>query len=207
MQPVTSAPKYVDELFLLFRNKGLELTMGEIADGLHLSRKTLYNLFGSRRGMIEAVMERFISELERKIEKSRAAGDDAISGLLKCSGVIEREMGRLRYPFVRDLLKEYKDIFTVSLLSGCYGKILKENLLYGMKCDLYRKVEDVESLLLFFISNLDYLYSSGRIERYYKRLGYLHAELVKFYLYSIVNDQSRILLDAYLKNSWICLRI
>lgn len=207
MQPVTSASKYRDELFLLFRNKGLKLTMEEIADGLHLSRKTLYNLFGSRRGMIGAVMERFISELERKAAKSRLAGDNAISELLKCSGVIERELERLRYPFVRDLLKEYKDIFTVSLLSGYYSGILKENLLYGMKCDLYRKVEDVESVLLFFISNLDYLYSSERIERYYKRLGHLHAELIEFYLYSIVNDKSRILLDAYLKNSWVCLRI
>ena len=60
MPEVISAPKYTDELLQLFREKGLALTMDEIAARLHLSKKTLYNIFTSKRGMVKAVMERFL---------------------------------------------------------------------------------------------------------------------------------------------------
>ena len=57
MPEVISAPKYTDELLQLFREKGLALTMDEIAARLHLSKKTLYNIFTSKRGMVKAVRQ------------------------------------------------------------------------------------------------------------------------------------------------------
>ena len=81
MPEVISAPKYTDELLQLFREKGLALTMDEIAARLHLSKKTLYNIFTSKRGMVKAVMEVFFADVKRKMEKSRGAGDDAIGEL------------------------------------------------------------------------------------------------------------------------------
>ena len=179
MPEVISAPKYTDELLQLFREKGLALTMDEIAARLHLSKKTLYNIFTSKRGMVKAVMEVFFADVKRKMEKSRGAGDDAIGELLKSGAILQRELSRLRYPFIRDMLKN--------------------NLLYGMKCNLYSIVADADVVLSFFTSNMDSIYSSALIDDYFNRLESIHSELMEFYLYSIVNDQSRILLESYLK--------
>lgn len=199
MPEVISAPKYTDELLQLFREKGLALTMDEIAARLHLSKKTLYNIFTSKRGMVKAVMEAFFADVKRKMEKSRGAGDDAIGELLKSGAILQRELSRLRYPFIRDMLKYYKDLLTFSDPSGLCYQMLKNNLLYGMKCNLYRKVADADVVLSFFTSNLDSIYSSAKIDDYFNRLESIHSELMEFYLYSIVNDQSRILLESYLK--------
>ena len=47
MSRVSSKDRYVSQVYVLFRQKGLKMTMEEIADDLKLTKKTLYNNFNS----------------------------------------------------------------------------------------------------------------------------------------------------------------
>lgn len=57
MSRVSSKDRYVSQVYVLFRQKGLKMTMEEIADDLKLTKKTLYNNFNSKEELMRTVMQ------------------------------------------------------------------------------------------------------------------------------------------------------
>ena len=64
MPRLSSKDKYIRQIFNLYIEKGLYLNMEEIADDLHITKKTLYNNFESKEEMISTVVEHFFFALE-----------------------------------------------------------------------------------------------------------------------------------------------
>lgn len=199
MQEAAPEKKYVRELFQLFVERGMEMTVEQVAERLHVTKKTLYNHFESKRAMADSVIRYFVAGVERKIAVSRRPGDDAIVQLLRASRIVPREIARLKFAFLNGILGQYKEFFTFSDPEGFYYRMVRENLLLGMKSGLYRKDADIGALLLSHTAVLDYIYDRNNIARYYNRAGGYFAEFVKAYLFSVVNDENRKLLSSYLE--------
>lgn len=199
MQETAPEKKYVGELFQLFVERGMELTMEQVAERLHVTKKTLYNHFESKRVMADSVISHFVAGLERKITVSFRPDDDAIMRLLKAGRIVPREIARLKFAFLNGILGHYKEFFTFSDPSGFYYRMVRDNLLLGMKNGLYRKDADMSALLLSHTAVLDYMYDRDNIARYYNHTRRYFAEFVKVYLFSVVNDDNRKLLSSYLE--------
>ena len=67
MSRVNSREKYIEELFSLFKKTGLNLTMDEIAKGINLTKKTLYNNFSGKDELMRLVMQHVIGDIEFQI--------------------------------------------------------------------------------------------------------------------------------------------
>ncbi|MBP1671334.1 MAG: TetR Family Transcriptional Regulator, partial [Bacteroidetes bacterium] len=64
MSRVSSKDRYVSQVYVLFRQKGLKMTMEEIADDLKLTKKTLYNNFNSKEELMRTVMQFVLGDIE-----------------------------------------------------------------------------------------------------------------------------------------------
>ncbi len=67
MSRVSSKERYVTQLYKLFRKKGLQLSMDQIARELKLTKKTLYNNFDSKEVLMRTVMQHVLGEIEFKM--------------------------------------------------------------------------------------------------------------------------------------------
>lgn len=60
----------------LFRNRGLAVPLEEVAEAAKVSKATIFNRFGGRIGLIEAVIEEIVAaELLRIIDRTRSIED------------------------------------------------------------------------------------------------------------------------------------
>ncbi len=198
MPRLSSKGKYIAEVFELYKKKGLNLSMEQIADELHITKKTLYNNFASKEEMLLTVVDHFFFTLENKILESTKNSNNAIEAMLVISGTISSEIDKLGSILLDDLSNENMDVFAHSNRSSFYSKVIMENLERGIGENLYRKNIDKEYATLFYTSAIELFYKKGNSYRHIKNSGVFHSELVKNHLYSVVNTDCRMILESYL---------
>ncbi len=198
MPRLSSKDKYIKAVFELYKRKGLSLSMEQIADELHVTKKTLYNNFSSKEEMLLTVVDHFFFALENKIFESTKNSKNAIEVMLVISDTIRSEIDKLGSVLFDDLSNENTDVFAHSNRSSFYSKVIMENLHRGIEENLYRKNIDIEYTTLFYTSAIELFYKNGNSYRHIKNSGVFHSELVKNHLYSVVNTDCRKILESYL---------
>lgn len=201
MPRVSSKEKYIIQAYELFRKEGLRLNMEQVASGLHLTKKTLYNNFDSKEDLIKTAVGYFFSELEKKINESMKSSRNAIEALFLITSVVRDEIDQLGVELIKDMsqyMSERKLLNHTNRMSF-YSKIIRENLLRGIKEQLYRADLNIEYTTLFYTSAIErfYKWDDGSY-KFIKDSYTFHSELVKHHLYSVVSNSGRIILESYL---------
>ena len=198
----SSKDKYIVQAFELFKRKGLSLNMEQIAQGLGLTKKTLYNNFGSKQELISAAKDHFFMELEQRIAARFKDSANAIEALIGISSVIHAEIGRLGALLLEDVsnYRSNSGIFNFTNRTGFYSAVIRDNLQRGIREGLYRKDVDVDYATLFYTAAIDRFYHWDGSFRYLddSLTPHYHDELVKHHLYAVVNDAGRKILENYL---------
>lgn len=60
----------IQEAINLYRIKGLSLTMNDIAQSLHIAKKTIYKYFDSKESLLQGVVEYGFALIQQKKDKS-----------------------------------------------------------------------------------------------------------------------------------------
>lgn len=199
MPRVNLKEKYISESFALFKTKGIRMNMEEIAIGLGLTKKTLYNNFDSKEDLIRTVINYFFEGIENKINYSLENSDNAIDALFKISNDIKDEIDAIGLDVINDM-SHYKA--KIQLLDhtnrmSFYSKIIRDNLQRGINEGLYRTDLNIEYTTLFYTCAIEKFY---KWEGKYKYLGdsnVFHTQLVKHHLNSVVNAKGREILSSY----------
>jgi len=199
MPRLSSKDKYIREILNLYKEKGLRLNMEQIADELHITKKTLYNNFENKEDMITTVVDHFFFDLERKILTSVEESENAIDSLIKIVEIIRFEIDKLGPSLIDDISKESINMFDHSNRSSFYSKVIKENLLRGISEGLYRHNVDPEYSTIFYTSAIELFYKKGHTQRFIRNSSKYHSELVKYHLYSIIRADKIDILESYLK--------
>ena len=109
--------KVIDEAITYFNEKGLKFTIDELVEGMHISKKTVYKLFGNKVELLKDVVDYVFEQIEEK-EKEIIADDSldllekitlVISCLPdKCTGIDFGKVYQLKskYPEVYDYIIE-----------------------------------------------------------------------------------------------------
>lgn len=200
MPRLSSKDKYIREILNLYKEKGLRLNMEQIADELHITKKTLYNNFENKEDMITTVVDHFFFDLERKILTSVEESENAIDSLIKIVEIIRFEIDKLGPSLIDDISKESINMFDHSNnRSSFYSKVIKENLSRGISEGLYRHNVDPEYSTIFYTSAIEFFYKKGHTQRFIRNSSKYHSELVKHHLYSIIRADKIDILESYLK--------
>jgi len=208
MARYNSKEKYLQMIYDLFRRRGLNLTMVDIAEELKLTKKTLYNNFNNKEELIMTVAHRIFHDVEEQINHSLTKGKNAIEGLYKTSGMMNKillHIGPLLLSDTGKYLPDLKMLDHTNRLSF-NSKIVSENLSRGISEGLYRSDLNEELVVLFFTSSLAKMYAWDGAYIYLKDPYKFHSELIRYHLEAVVNEKGRKILRSYIKgkkNSFI----
>jgi AcrR family transcriptional regulator len=168
MPRLSSKDRYIREVFELYKRRGLNLSMEQIAEELRITKKTLYNNFASKEEMVRTVVDYFFYSLEKKMFESLMNSANAIESMISISNTIRCEIDKLGVLLLNDLTGDNIDLFAHSNRSSFYSKVIRENLQKGMAENLYRKNIDVEYVTLFYTSAIELFYKKSKSNTYIK---------------------------------------
>jgi AcrR family transcriptional regulator len=145
-----------------FRN----VTMDDLAGELGMSKKTLYAHFSGKRDLIEAMLlERFRAiEAEFELITSPPGVEfaEALQRLLAC---MQRRLDAVRPPFLRDIQREYPELFKVidKLRSEMIQRHLGGLLAKGRREGVVRKDVPVHLVMEILLAALHAIVNPNRL--------------------------------------------
>jgi AcrR family transcriptional regulator len=141
--------------------------MDDLANELGMSKKTLYSNFSSKRALLEAALLDKFQDVSADLERATAAASSdflmSLHGLLAC---LQRQMGEIQPPFVRDMRREAPDIFKLvearraELIHRHFGKLLGE----GRKAGVIRKDIPVKLIIETLLGAVQAIVNPQKIE-------------------------------------------
>jgi AcrR family transcriptional regulator len=115
------------------------VTMDDLAEGLGVSKKTLYAHFPGKIEVLEAVLADKFAGVETKLtEISRTYPHDFVTALHELLASMQRELDEIKPPFVRDMRQKAPHVFKTverrraALIERFFGKLFIEGQRTGM---------------------------------------------------------------------------
>ena len=143
-----------EELFMQYGIRSV--SMDDIANNLGMSKKTLYQYFADKDELVDAVVDGHIREIQGDCVDCKKDAKDAIHEIFLMMERIMEEFNNMNPMLLYDLEKfhfkayqrfrEHKDKFLL--------QIIRENLEWGMKEDLYRSDVSVDVISKFRIESM-----------------------------------------------------
>ena len=143
-----------EELFMQYGIRSV--SMDDIANSLGMSKKTLYQYFADKDELVEAVVDRHINEVQGDCINCRTEAKNAIHEIFLTMEHIMEELNNMNPMLLNDLAKfhfkayhrfrEYKDKFLL--------QIIRNNIEWGIKDELYRPDINVDILSKFRIESI-----------------------------------------------------
>ena len=115
------------------------VTMDDLAEGLGMSKKTIYAHFPSKSALLETMLLDKFRCVEQELEAITAeCSADFPTGLHRLLECVQRHTEEIRPPFVRDIQREAPDLFKVvqarrrEVIQRSFSKLLGEGRREGL---------------------------------------------------------------------------
>lgn len=141
---------------VLFLRYGIRsVTMDDVARGLGMSKKTLYQHFTNKKDLLAHIVSEFIAKDTKKVAQILATAQDAIEELVRMAQSATDDLRQLMSPTaLYDLEKYYPELWTQInglMIEGVY-QMVYNNLLRGMREGLYRSEIDADIIAKLYVS-------------------------------------------------------
>jgi AcrR family transcriptional regulator len=154
MEPKERILLKAEELFMQYGIRSV--SMDDIANNLGMSKKTLYQYFADKDELVEGVVDGHINEIEEDCLLCRKDATDAIHEIFITMERIMVEFSNMNPMLLYDLEKfhfkafqrfrQHKDKFLL--------QVIKENIEWGIKDELYRSDVNVDVMSKFRIESM-----------------------------------------------------
>ena len=137
------------ELFMRYGFRSV--TMDEIAGQLGISKKTVYQFFEDKDGLVEAVMQKEMDYMHTECIKRMQESENAIEELFKDTDSMEEVIDSLNPQIIFDLEKFYPTTFEKfkKHKNNFLLEIIKKNLQRGIQEELYRNDLNIDIVARF----------------------------------------------------------
>jgi AcrR family transcriptional regulator len=142
------------------------VTMDDLAEGLGMSKKTIYAHFPSKRALLEAMLlDKFRCVEEELGAITSECAADFPTGLHRLLECVQRHAEEIRPPFVRDIQREAPDLFKVvqarrrEVIQRSFSKLLGE----GRREGLIRSDTPVELLIEILLGAVEAIINPPRL--------------------------------------------
>ena len=142
------------------------VTMDDLAEGLGMSKKTVYAHFPSKTALLEAMLlDKFrCAEEELEVITSECSADFP-TGLHRLLACVQRHTEEIRPPFLRDIQRETPDLFQVvqarrrEVIQRYFSKLLGE----GRREGLIRKDIPVHLIIEILLGAVEAIVNPPRL--------------------------------------------
>lgn len=143
-----------EELFMKFGIRSV--SMDDIANHLGMSKKTLYQYFADKDELVTGVVDRHISKMEGDCSACHADARDAIHEIFITMERIVEQFSNMNPMLLYDMEKFHFRAYQRFLehKNKFIHRIIKENIEWGIKDELYRSDVNVDVLSKYRIESM-----------------------------------------------------
>jgi AcrR family transcriptional regulator len=145
------------------------VTMDDLAEGLGMSKKTIYAHFPSKTALVKAMLLDKFRCVEEELEAIMSeCSADFPTGLHRMLACVQRHTEEIRPPFVRDIQREAPDLFKVvqarrrEVIQRYFSKLLGE----GRREGLIRKDIPVHLIIEILLGALEAIVNPPRLAEF-----------------------------------------
>ena len=175
----------------IFMKYGIRsVSMDDISRELGMSKKTLYQHFLNKSDLVKQVLLFNQEDFERKISNILNENHNAVDDLLYISLIINSHMEEVNLAFTFDLQKYYPDLYREFLdkKRNFASHYLTNNILKGIRENLYRNDLNVELLAKLYVQKIEDLHDPQFYDREKISFGEVFQVMFENHIRGIANE-------------------
>lgn len=185
----------------LFVKYGIRsVTMDDIARHLGISKKTIYRQYEDKTAIIADIMECTICNNKSNCHHTRGVAENAVHEGILMIDFVMNVFKKLNPGVLFDLKKYYPRIYE-KYLQHKEDFLLQttiDHLNRGIQEGLFREDLDVQTIARLRVESIEMMFQREVVQQLNKPLTEIQLEILKHYLYGVVNAKGLKLLTKYL---------
>jgi TetR/AcrR family transcriptional regulator, cholesterol catabolism regulator len=175
----------------IFMKYGIRsVSMDDISRELGMSKKTLYQHFLNKSDLVKQVLHFNQEDFEIKIANILNENHNAVDDLLYISLIINSHMEEVNLAFTFDLQKYYPDLYREFLdkKRNFASHYLTNNILKGIRENLYRNDLNVELLAKLYVQKIEDLHDPQFYDKEKISFGEVFQVMFENHIRGIANE-------------------
>lgn len=199
--PSTTQKNLLDSAHELFLKYGIKsVSMDDIARLLGISKKTIYNLVKSKKGLVHSVVSAHIDKEEQIINDITTDAINALDEIISIARHVQSILKSMKPSLTYDLKKYHPQTWEL-IENGHFNfieKHVQQNLVRGIKEGYYRKELRTDIIPKLFV-NISRVVADGDFTHNTDlSQAEVHESAILYHLNGIVNNNGRAQLQEYL---------
>jgi TetR/AcrR family transcriptional regulator, cholesterol catabolism regulator len=184
----------------LFNRFGIRsVSMDDIAAQLGISKKTVYQYYSDKEELVAAVFVSIIEGNKAACCMHREKGQNPIHEIFFAFDMIQELLANMNPAILYDMEKYHPKVFR-KMHEYKYGflyQMIKANLEKGMAEELYRSEIDADIMTRFRLESIMLAFNPSVFPGNKTQLVYIETQLLEHFLYGIVTNKGRKLVEKY----------
>lgn len=187
----------------LFMQRGIRaVSMDEIAVGLGMSKKTLYQHFADKDELVDGVVAAHLARTQADAKQWREQAADAVHEMFIAMEQIQLHLANMNPILLNDLQKfhprayqrfrEHKDVFLFQLI--------RANMQWGMAEGFYRPDLDIDMLCRYRLASMMIAFNTELFPPQQFNLGKLSQNLLQHFVFGLATEKGHKRLMKYYEN-------
>ena len=175
------------DLFLLYGIRSI--TMDEIALQLGISKKTIYQFFADKNELVSVVIIRILEHNRDCCHSYKNVAKNAIHEIFLAMEMVQEMFENMNPSMLYDLEKYHPVAFErfVHYKNNFLHRIIKENLEWGIKDDLYREDINITIITLIRLETIMLPFSQNVFSRPRFKMAEVQQQLIEQFLFGVAS--------------------
>lgn len=183
--------KYVSKAIDILKQEGFLLSLDEMAARMGVTKKTLYNNFSSKEGLLKECVHAISADFQSAISLLDDEEHSAIECLMRCFEQLDELFETLNPVFFSDLMRSNPNqaMLEHAIGSNYFGDKIAANLRHGIKTGLYKSDLDVPFMCEYLSYSVFGFYINAVVNNKLLPSGSYFATILRYHLRAIVSNQ------------------
>jgi AcrR family transcriptional regulator len=180
------------QVFELFMRYGIKsMSMDDIAIHMGMSKKTLYQYFESKDDLVNAVLEKHLEMDQCKVKSLISSKNNAIDDLMHIATTVNDTLKQINPSIHYDLEKYHPQAWKKfgDYKRNFIQKIIKQNILKGIKEELYRSDINVDIVAALYVSKADIVFDASVFPPDKYAFNQVYLEMMKQHIRGIATSK------------------
>ncbi|HMO61105.1 MAG TPA: TetR/AcrR family transcriptional regulator [Ferruginibacter sp.] len=200
MTELTTAERIKQKAHDLVMQYGIRsVSMDDIASGLGISKKTIYQFFADKDELVEAIISDKICDNQNCCLQDRARAKDAIHEVFLAMEMVQEVFQNMNPAVLYDMEKFHPRAYN-HFLQHKYKflhDVIKENLERGVEEGLYREDLDIDIMVKARLETMLLVFNQQVFPRNKYNMAYVETELTLHFLFGLASQKGHKLILKY----------
>lgn len=180
------------QVFELFMRYGIKsMSMDDIALQMGMSKKTLYQYFASKDDLVNAVLEKHLEMDQCKVKSLISSKNNAIDDLMHIATTVNDTLKQINPSIHYDLEKYHPQAWKKfgDYKRNFIQENIKQNILKGIKEELYRSDINVDIVAALYVSKADIVFDASVFPPDKYAFNQVYLEMMKQHIRGIATSK------------------